>query len=370
MTTRILLADDAMLVRQLLKDLLLEQADFSIAGEACNGREAVDLTVGLKPDLVIMDIVMPVMDGLEAIEEIMALSPTPVLVLSAAIEASEVDRAFLAIKRGALDVMEKPEIGAPGALEDFARRLVEKVRLLSGIRVIRHPRRKLRPPAPVEIASGGPGPTLLAIGASTGGPKAVMKLLKALPPHFPGSVFVVQHIAPGFAAGFATWLNRECALPVLIAAEGSRCLPGEVMVAPDGSHMTLVEGRIRLVGAPPVNCCRPSIDVFFNSLAQERCERVVGLLMTGMGKDGAQGLLHIRESGGTTMVQDESSCAVFGMPKVAIGLNAVDRVVPLDDLPDAIGKLFAKSKEPPFATGGDAAIHSIRKDHDKGEQRE
>lgn len=357
MTIRILLADDAMLVRHLLKDLLHEQADLLVVGEACNGRDAVDLTVGLKPDLVIMDIVMPVMDGLEAIEEIMTLSPTPVLVLSAAIEATEVDRAFSAIKRGALDVMEKPEIGSPGALESFAQRLVEKVRLLSGIRVIRHPRRKTRTAPLQQRPSVGPGPTMLVIGASTGGPKAVMKLLKALPADFPGAVFVVQHIAPGFAPGFATWLDRECALPVALAEEGGSCLPGEVVVAPDGRHMTLAEGRIRLTGDPPVNCCRPSIDVFFASLAAERCDQVVGVLMTGMGKDGAQGLLQIKEAGGTTLVQDESSCAVFGMPKAAITLEAVDRIVPLDDLPEAIGKLFVPGKEPPPPPGGDAAVY-------------
>ena len=340
MTIRILLADDSFLARQLLKDMLLEHEDLVIAGEACNGREAADLTLSLKPDLVIMDLVMPSMDGLEAIEEIMAGTPTPVLVLSAAVDEPEVDRAFNAIKRGALDVMEKPQLGTPGALEDFAKRLAEKVRLLAGIRVIHHYRRKPRPLSRLEIRPKGPGPNLLAVGASTGGPKAVMSLLRTLPADFPGTVFVVQHIAEGFARGFASWLNRECALSVRLAVDSDRYLPGEALIAPDGRHMTVADGRVRLSDAPPVNCCRPSIDVFFNSLALERCDQTVGVLLTGMGRDGAQGMLRIKEAGGTTLVQDESSCAVFGMPKAAINLDAADQVVPLDQIPAAILKLF------------------------------
>lgn len=352
MTIRILVADDSALVRQILKDILQAEEDIELAGEACDGREACELTSRLRPDLVIMDIRMPVMDGHEAIEEIMAQAPTPVLVLSAAVEASEVDRAFNAIKRGALDVMEKPELSSSGALEEFGRQLLQKVRLLARIRVIRHPRRKLKSPPSLELLLSGPGPDILAIGASTGGPKAVMTLLKSLPADFPATVFVVQHIAAGFAPGFASWLNRECLLPVRLAVDGGRYLPGEAVIAPDGRHMTLCEGTTRLDTDPPVNCCRPSIDVFFNSLARARCDRVVSVLLTGMGRDGAQGMLRIREAGGTTIVQDEPSCAVFGMPKAAINLKAVDQVLPLDLIPGAIAKLFAaqSSSEPAWPT--------------------
>jgi two-component system chemotaxis response regulator CheB len=151
---------------------------------------------------------------------------------------------------------------------------------------------------------------------------------------------VVQHIAHGFAEGFASWLDRECAIPVRLAVDGAKYRTGEAIVAPDGSHLTVCEGRIRLTGALPVNCCRPSIDVFFNSLAQAPCDQVVSLLLTGMGKDGARGLLQIKERGGTTLVQDEVSCAVFGMPKAAINLQAVNRVLPLEGMPAAISRLF------------------------------
>jgi two-component system, chemotaxis family, protein-glutamate methylesterase/glutaminase len=341
MTIKILLADDSSLVRRVLTDILHESKDIRVIGCACNGRDAVDLTLRLKPDLVIMDLVMPVMGGLEAIEEIMAGAPTPVLVLSAAVEATEVDRAFNAIKRGALDVMEKPAVDTPGALADFACRLVEKVRLLSGIRVIRHPRRSSRGQAVDKIGVFGSSPNVLAIGASTGGPKAVMSLLKSLPADFQATVFIVQHISDGFAAGFASWLDRECAIPVMLAVDGAKYGPGEAVVAPDGSHMTVSDGRIRLSSDAPVNCCRPSIDVFFSSLALAPCDQVVSLLLSGMGKDGAQGLLRIKERGGTTIVQDELSCVVFGMPKAAINLQAANQVLSLDSMPLAISQLFA-----------------------------
>lgn len=338
---KVLIADDSALVRQVIADILQQARDIVLAGSARNGREAVEMTLALKPDLVIMDLLMPELDGLGAIEEIMSLSPTPVLVLSAAVESTEVDLAFNAIKRGALDVMEKPVADTPEAEADFGERLLEKVRLLSGIRVIRHPRRRAKRPASEPPGPAGPAPDVLAIGASTGGPKAVLAVLKSLPADFPGAVFVVQHIADGFAAGFAAWLDRECAMGVKLAVDGAPYLPGEAVVAPDRCHMTVADGRIRLVDSSPVNCCRPSIDVFFGSLAQGPCDQVVSLLLTGMGKDGARGLLQIKQRGGTTLVQDEVSCAVFGMPKAAIDLNAVDQVLPLERMPAAISELFS-----------------------------
>ena len=359
MTTRILLADDSLLARRLLKDILHGRDGIEVVAEACDGLQAVELTQALKPDLVVMDLLMPVLDGLDAIEEIMAVSPTPVLVLSCAVEANEVDRAFAAIKRGALDVMEKPTLSDEAATEGFARALREKVLFLSRIRVIRHPRRKQRLPEGFTAASMQSGHNILAIGASTGGPKAVMRLLKALPAGFPGAVFVVQHIAHGFARGFAKWLDRECALPVGIARDGANVVPGQALVAPDGSHLTLEDGVIRLTDTPPVNCCRPSIDVFFGSLARQRCDQVVAVLLTGMGKDGALGMLRVKEAGGTTIVQDEPSCAVFGMPKAAITLDAAGRIVPLDLIPAAIERLFGA--EAPEAPEGASAPSSNNK---------
>ena len=337
---KVLLADDSLLTRTVVREILRSAGDMEVIGEAGDGREAVELTARLRPDLVIIDILMPVMDGLAAIEMIMAETPTPILVLSATVDEREVSRAFVAIKKGALDVMEKPLLAGVGLQSDFSARLVEKVRLLSRIRVIRRwARDKKQAVSPPPLPRDGKR-TVLAIGASTGGPKAVMSIIRTLPADFPASVFVVQHIANGFARGFAQWLGSECRIRVRLAEEGDGFIPGAALVAPNDCHMTIERGRVRLNNAPPVNCCRPSIDVFFAALAAEKGQQTVGVLLTGMGRDGAQGLLRIRESGGITLAQDEETSAVFGMPKAAIGLNAADKVLPLDRIPEAIAGLF------------------------------
>lgn len=339
---KVLLADDSPLVRAVLRDIFQAEGDIVVVGEAEDGRQAVAMTGLFRPDMVVMDILMPVMDGLAALEEIMAEFPTPILVLSASLDDREVDHAFNAIKKGALDVMEKPSLAAAEGLADFGSLLLEKVRLLARIRVIHHNRRRRTKDdlAPM-IAAGGGNHTLLAIGASTGGPRAVMSIVKSLPADFKAAVFVVQHIASGFARGFAQWLDRESGITVRLAEDGENVRMGEVLVAPNDCHMIIAGEKIRLVEDPPVNCCRPSIDVLFNSLAAERGARVVGVLLTGMGKDGAQGMRRIKEMGGVTLAQDEQSCAVFGMPKAAISLAAVDEVLPLSKIPAAIARIFA-----------------------------
>ncbi|HEY6874716.1 MAG TPA: chemotaxis-specific protein-glutamate methyltransferase CheB [Geobacteraceae bacterium] len=337
---KVLLADDSALVRAVLKDIFHATPDIVVVGEAENGEDAVTLTERLKPDLVIMDIIMPVMDGLAALEIIMARFPTPILVLSATMDDREVNYAFTAIRKGALDVMEKPRINGLEQGSEFGARIVEKARLLAKVKVIRRwPSRKIK----LELKPGYQRGErdILAIGASTGGPKAVMGIMKSLPEDFNAAVFIVQHIANGFARGFAQWLDQDSAVRVRLAADGQEFKAGEALVAPNDCHMIVDNGKVRLVQGEPVNCCRPSIDVFFNSLAKEEGGRVVGVLLTGMGKDGAQGLHRIKEQGGVTIVQDEKSCVVFGMPKAAIALNAVDEILPLPSIPDAITKIFA-----------------------------
>ncbi|MBT0652147.1 chemotaxis-specific protein-glutamate methyltransferase CheB [Geomobilimonas luticola] len=338
---KVLLADDSPLVRAVLKDIFAATDDIRVIGEAADGREAVELAAHLRPDLIVMDLMMPVLDGLAAIEEIMSGFPAPILVLSGTLDDHEVNRAFAAIKKGALDVMSKPDGGGLTSPSEFSAGIVEKVRLLARIRVIRRPSRHREQPAPPPLAGGR---KILAIGASTGGPKAVMSIVRKLPADFRGTVLIVQHIASGFDRGFAQWLDGECPLKVRLAAEGDALKEGEVLVAPTDCHLMVVDGRTRLTYGPQVNCCRPSIDVLFSSLVPLGSQ-VVGVLLTGMGKDGAQGLRGIKEQGGVTIVQDEQSCAVFGMPKAAISLEAADRVLPLDAIPAAIIKLFANSTE-------------------------
>ena len=341
---KVLLADDSAVARTILRDIFHATSDLTVVGEAGNGQEAVALTERLKPDIVIMDILMPVMDGLAAIEIIMARFPAPILVLSATMDDREVNHAFTAIRKGALDVMEKPGMQALGAGGDFAATIIEKVRILARVRVIRRwP--SSRGAVALKPLSTGRDRGILAIGASTGGPKAVMGILRSLPLRFEGAVFVVQHIASGFARGFAQWLDHECAIKVRLAVDGEPYSAGTALVAPNDCHMTLDRGKIVLTPGEPVNCCRPSIDVLFNSLAQEEGSRVVGVLLTGMGRDGALGMGSIRSQGGLTIAQDEQSSAVFGMPRAAIALNAVDEVLPLSSIPNAIAKIFSGGRQ-------------------------
>ena len=337
----ILIVDDSMLARTILKDIFSKVDDISVIGEAVNGRDAIEKNSLLMPDLVIMDLLMPIMDGISAIEEIMATCAVPILVLSSTLEDREVDSAFLAIKKGALDVMGKPGGSGFARTADFEARLIDKVRLLSRIKVIHHP--ISRPVVDLASKQKDEKPccrTILAIGASTGGPRAVMNIIRSLPSNFTGTIFVVQHIAPGFARGFAKWLDSECSIKVRMAEDGDEIRGGVALVAPTDFHMILERGRVRLIDTPPVNSCRPSVDVFFNSVAEAEGPRVVGILLTGMGKDGAAGLLKIREKGGLTIAQNEESSVVFGMPKVAISLGAADRVLPLAGIPEVVLTAF------------------------------
>jgi len=335
---RILLADDSLLVRTVLRDALNAGGEMTVVGEAANGADAVSLSMALKPDIIIMDILMPLMDGLEATKTIMAQNPTPILILSSTVDEKDVKLAFTAIKKGALDVMEKPAISGTGSQADFFARLREKILLLARIKVIRHTQRpdrlKAIPPAKAATRS------ILAIGASTGGPKAVMSIIKTLPQDFSGAIFIVQHISSGFAKGFAHWLDLESHIQVRLAETGDVPTVGTALVAPTDCQMILENGGVKIVDAPAVNCCRPSIDVFFESLALRRGSDTVGLLLTGMGRDGAHGLLQLKEHGALTIAQNEESCVVFGMPKAAIALRAADEVLPLETIPETVIKIF------------------------------
>jgi len=335
---RILVADGSLLVRAVLRDALNAGGEMTVVGEAANGADAVSLSKVLKPDIIIMDILMPLMGGLEATEAIMAQNPTPILILSSTVDEKDVKLAFRAIKRGALDVMGKPAISGTGSQADFFSRLREKILLLARIKVIRHTQRpdRLKSAPPAKAATRN----ILAIGASTGGPKAVMSIIKTLPQDFSGAIFIVQHISSGFARGFAHWLDLESHIPVRLAETGDVPTVGTALVAPTDCQMILDNGGVKIVDAPAVNCCRPSIDVFFESLALRRGGDTVGLLLTGMGRDGAHGLLQLKENGALTIAQNEESCVVFGMPKAAIALNAADEVLPLETIPETVIKIF------------------------------
>jgi two-component system chemotaxis response regulator CheB len=328
---RILIAEDTRLFTQALRDVLEADRDIVVVGMACNGQEAVERAKELKPGLIIMDINMPVMSGMEAIERIMATNPTPILVVTA--NASQ-RVLFQALEHGALDLVLKQRVWPSGEKEQTEFR--QKVRLLSEVRVIRHVAGKLTRLKEGKRVSAAKR-HVVAIAGSTGGPQALHRLLSALPADFPAPILVVQHMAYGFSHGLVNWLDGECPLQVRIASHGDAIEPGLVLLAPDGVHMTVGKGgAVVLDSSEPVSGQRPSATVLFRSVAGVFGTRAVGVVITGMGRDGAEGLREIYENGGMTIAQDERTSLVFGMPRAAAELGVVQAVLPLDEIPQAL----------------------------------
>jgi two-component system chemotaxis response regulator CheB len=329
---RVLVADDSELFRELLSRVVVEDGALELAAVARDGDEAARLTREHRPDVITMDLNMPDADGFAGIARIMAETPTPILVLTGnPTEAA----GFRALSLGALDIEEKPR--AEADLAEYGRVLRNRLRLLAGVKVIRHPRglRERKPAAPRAAEP----PELVVIGASLGGPRALSSILKALPGSFPLPIAVVQHIADGFTQGLAGWLDQESALTVAEAVDGEVLRPGRVVLAPSGKHLVVARGQVHLCDDPPVETFKPSVTPLFASAARHYGRRACGVLLTGMGRDGAEGLKEIRERGGTTIVQDEATSAVFGMPRAAIELGAAERVLALEEIPRALQEL-------------------------------
>lgn len=336
---RILVADDSLTVRKRIVEVLEAQPDFEVVAEAADGREAIEACQKLRPDAVTLDMMMPVMTGLAATEYIMAYCPTPILVVSSSYNRGEVFKTYDALAAGALDVMEKPTGDEPEG--EWEQALATRLRLISRIKVITHLRgRHALPGAPRSVLPASPAREsdryqLVAVGASTGGPAAAVKLLNSLPPDFPLPLLVVIHLSRTFGDTFADWLNGLSPFPVAFARDGQALpKPGQcqVLLAPPDQHLLLRDGRLRLSDGPERHSCRPSIDIFFESVAKEIGSASIAALLTGMGRDGAQGLLAVRLAGGVTIAQDEASCVVYGMPREAVQLNAAMKVLPLDQI--------------------------------------
>jgi two-component system chemotaxis response regulator CheB len=280
-----------------------------------------------------MDLVMPGMNGMEATERIMAYHPTPVLFFSSYFDREGMYSRLDALAAGALDIMVKPTLMPDSRWEDMVGELVEKIKMLAQVPVVTHmygahvfTRQRARTRV---VAAAPPAIDVVAIGASSGGPRVLEELLSTLPATYALAVLVVQHMAEGFMPGLLRWLQQRCPLPVRVAEEGEMILPRRVLFAPDWAHMVVQpEGRVHLSEGDPVNGHRPSVDVTFISLARVYGTRAAGMLLTGMGSDGAAGLLALRQAGAATLVQNEESCVVFGMPRAAIELGAVQHVLP------------------------------------------
>lgn len=335
---RVLIAEDSAVTRELLRCVLTDDPRISVVGMARDGLEAVEKVRALRPDVVLMDVTMPRLDGYEATRQIMESTPVPIVMISSGFDQGGVASTFASLKAGAVAVVEKPVGGEGPEQVASARQLLETVLLMAEIKVVRrwakrtgagpqqgppqpraHAFEKVHRKHPLEIA---------AIGASTGGPAVLAEILGGQPASFPIPILVVQHIAHGFAAGLAAWLNEQTALQVKLAEPYERVQPGVVYVAPDDRQMGLAAGgRIHLTEQPAEAGFRPSISHTFRAAAAQYGPAAAGVLLTGMGHDGAAGLLQIRAAGGLTLVQDEATSVIFGMAAQAIRLGAAEHVL-------------------------------------------
>ena len=338
---RVLVVEDSTTVRRRLIEILSTDPDIDVVGEAADGKRAIEICQKIRPDVISMDMMLPVMTGLSATEYIMAHCPTPILIVSSSVNRAELFRTYEALAAGAVDVLEKPTGFEPDG--DWERKYVSLIRLVSKIRVITHPRARLGGFArraiaeaanPQDPVAPGGGFELVAIGASTGGPAAIVEILRSLPAAFQLPILFVLHINEPFGASFADWLDGQTARRVAYAREGDpvAAVAGRVVMAPAGRHLVVRDGRLRLTLDPERHSCRPSVDVLFESVARDYGSAAAACLLTGMGRDGALGLLKLREAGGMTIVQDEATSVVHGMPHEAIALGAARRILPLDQI--------------------------------------
>jgi two-component system, chemotaxis family, protein-glutamate methylesterase/glutaminase len=327
---KVLIVEDSAVVRELLTYILSSDPDILVIGTANNGEEAVKVVRDKTPDIVTMDINMPKMDGLEATRIIMETTPTPIVIVSASWDTKEVKKTFQAMEVGALTTIRKPVGVAHPDYQDRAKELIKTVKLMSEVKVVRrHPKIKLKKDIPVRE----PAPAIMdikavAIGASTGGPSVIETILSGLPKDFCAPLLIVQHISAGFVQGFTDWLTTSCRFPVKIAERGEFTLPGHAYVAPDGVHMGIeADGKIILSESEHENGLRPSVSYLFRSVAEVLGKSAVGVLLTGMGKDGAEELKLMKEKGAITIAQDKESCVVYGMPGEAVKMNAATYVL-------------------------------------------
>lgn len=339
---RVLLAEDSAVVREHLVYLLNQDPALEVVGVARDGLEAVQQAERLRPDVIVMDVHMPHMDGYEATRRIMERAPAPIVVVSASGSRQDVAATLDALKAGALTALDKPAGLDHPAHEASARRLVETVKLMAEVKVVRRwPRGENsgRPaPAPAEM---GRTIRIVAMAASTGGPPVLAAILARLPRDLPVPVLLVQHIAPGFATGLVEWLARETPLTVKLAAR-EPVVGGTVYLAPDGFQMSITaQGQIQLASGPAGNGFCPSASHLFTSVAAAYGPAAVGVLLTGMGRDGADGLLRLRQAGGVTIAQDERSSTIFGMPAAAIALGAAASVLSPDHIARSIHALVS-----------------------------
>ena len=345
----VLLVEDSPVALEILDRLLASSPDIKVVGKARNGQEAIDLIPKLQPKVICTDLHMKEMDGLELTKQVMANYPRPILVVSTSVQKEDTNTIFELLQAGAVDVFPKPNTGLASDYEQVKRDLINKIKILSGVTVFTKRQTPLvSSPNPANnfnfIARNTGTIKVITIGASTGGPQALHKIIAQLPANLPVPVICTQHISKGFLQGLVDWLNSECQVKVKIAQVGEIPEPGMVYFAPDQNHLELdAQGKFIYGSSLPVDGHCPSVSVTFKSVAKFYGRAVMSILLTGMGKDGASGMQAIFEVGGITIAQDEKTCVVFGMPKEAIALGVVQHILPIQDIAPLLLKKVSKS---------------------------
>ena len=335
---KVVIVDDSALIRSILTEIINSQPGLEVVGAAPNPLVARELIKQTNPDVLTLDVEMPKMDGLDFLERLMRLRPMPVVMISSLTErGSEIT--MRALELGAVDFVTKPKLSIADGMREFAELIADKLRAAAQARVVR------KAPAPGNASLPSldnpliSSEKLIIIGASTGGTEAVKSFLMQMPSDAPG-ILITQHMPPGFTRSFAKRLDTLCKITVSEAQGDERILPGHAFIAPGDSHLLLARSGANYVTkldqGPPVNRHRPSVDVLFDSAARTAGKNCVGVILTGMGKDGAVGMLRMREAGAFNFAQDEASCVVFGMPKEAIAVGGVHEIAPLSDLPGIV----------------------------------
>lgn len=345
---RVLVAEDSVTVRELLIQILRSDPEIEVVGQAKNGVEAVELAVRTGPDLITMDVHMPLLDGFEATKEIMMKAPAPIILVTSSHSPRDVELSLHAMRAGALLVLAKPDDPGSPAFAGRQGHFLTMVKAMSQVKVVRRwaPRARGAPWAATPRAVPAAPPRVIAIAASTGGPAALERILRELPGDFPIPIVVVQHIATGFAAGLADWLSASANLRVKIAEHGEVLRPHTVFIAPDDRQMGVSgDGRLLVTAEPGVNGLRPSGTYLFESVAQAYGPGAVTVILTGMGKDGVEGLRTVKAKGGYVIAQDEDTSVVYGMPREAVAAGVVDIVVSVEEVAQRLREL---------AVGGEA----------------
>jgi two-component system, chemotaxis family, protein-glutamate methylesterase/glutaminase len=345
----VLLVDDSLIALTILSRMLSTSPDIQVVGKARSGREALELIPRLQPAVICTDLHMPDMDGLQLTNEIMARFPRPILVVSAAVHPEDAQNVFRLLEAGAVDILPKPRGGLAADEQRVAQELIRKIKIISGVVALTR-RRKVVPDS-VQLQDGrssppmSPRPRIVAVGASTGGPQALQTIFAQLLADFPAPVLCVQHISEGFSAGLVGWLANHCAVSVKIAQAGEQPLPGTIYFPQEGAHLEIDKGgKLLCSSKAPIDGHRPSVTATFTSVAEYCGDGAIGILLTGMGSDGAQGMQAIFEAGGITIAQNEESSVVFGMPKQAIALGVVKYVLPLNKIPFILPELLVASR--------------------------